>query len=454
MRTPYDQLMTTTPFVAAKSKAEAVSRLYAVAGAPAEVLGPGSKEKKSVLIATARHLKTDVDTSDPKDLLARSIIEATGHLWDPEFSSTGQTITLKGLNALLALSEETAQRRLAEEMRARDWFPSWFRPARDKLEVVRRIAALSKGRPQDLGPGSKERKSVLTDVVDHLSLPVSTSLSKTKLAAAISATLGANWDDECWSTGETLTLKGLNSVLAGVEGRLLHASEPAVDPISHEQQLLLDTLAPLCRSYWDGVTCVRQMIASEDSNARQTEWIGWYFEFLGLPALINSLGGGPRKIGSTTFDYVRAYVWDLKTHAQRGLAAPDQVKGDAPLNDRESIMRCFETSQSLGFLVLSGAPTRDEDGTFDTWHRAIRNARSPRTDKSRILKSGFTPVTLDSYVFRGSDSVDVALHDKVLTSFSQGRQQSGAARKPKLKLDLAMGRDAGFLEGRRELVAA
>ena len=66
----YDPFMETTPFLPAKSKLEAVARLYAAAQTPAEPLGPGSKEKKSVLTKTAERLSLDVDESVPKDVLA------------------------------------------------------------------------------------------------------------------------------------------------------------------------------------------------------------------------------------------------------------------------------------------------------------------------------------------------------------------------------------------------
>ena len=67
--------METSSFLPAKSKLEAVARLYAAAQAPAEPLGPGSKEKKSVLTKTAERLSLDVDESAPKDVLARQILE-------------------------------------------------------------------------------------------------------------------------------------------------------------------------------------------------------------------------------------------------------------------------------------------------------------------------------------------------------------------------------------------
>ena len=97
--------METSSFLPAKSKLEAVARLYAAAQAPAEPLGPGSKEKKSVLTKTAKRLSLDVDESAPKDVLARQILEALGQTWDRSFSSTGQTITLRGLNTILAATE-------------------------------------------------------------------------------------------------------------------------------------------------------------------------------------------------------------------------------------------------------------------------------------------------------------------------------------------------------------
>ena len=72
----YHPVMTPTPFVPARSKLEAVARLYAAAQAPAEPLGPGSKEKKSVLIRTADRLSLPVDTTAPKNVLARQILQA------------------------------------------------------------------------------------------------------------------------------------------------------------------------------------------------------------------------------------------------------------------------------------------------------------------------------------------------------------------------------------------
>lgn len=451
----YHPIMTPTPFVPARSKLEAVARLYAAAQAPAEPLGPGSKEKKSVLIRTADRLSLPVDTTAPKDVLARQILQALHEPWDPAYASTGQTITLTGLNAILsAVQAELGRRAAREPHRSGPALPDWFAPARDKLEAVRRISSITGGRPQDLGPGSKERKSVLTDLVQNLCLPIDPALRKDELAGRIARHLGMPWTTTCRSSGQTVTLDGLNAVLAGAEQRALRGRAAVGDRLRQEAELLVAALAQSCPRRWEGRSCVEEMLTAEYSKARQTEWIGWYFEFVGLPALVNAYGGGPRRIGATEFDYARSFVWDLKAHAQKGLAAPHDVVRQAPLNDRDAILQCARESQSIGFLVLSGAFVPDADGAFDAWHRRVRGSTRQRGPGSRALKAAFRPVTVDAYVFQGETGVEDALEQRVLISFRQGRQPSGAARRPKLKLDLRRGRENGYVMASRAVGAA
>ena len=438
--------MQPTSFVPSKSKNEAVARLYALAGVPGEGLGPGSKERKSVLISVAARLGLDTDTAAAKDVLALQMLDRLGVPADPSYTSSGQTITLAGLNALLSATEAELRRRAERELReAAPHLPDWFSPARDKLEAVRRISSLTGGRPQGLGNGSKERKSVFIDLVENLGLPISTTLKKDDLAGAIARHLGMPWSDTCWSRGQTVTLDGLNAVLAGAEAVTIRSHAGKHDRLLQEAQLLVAALARSCSSFWIGRSCVEEMLSAEYPKARQTEWIGWYYEFIGLPTLINAYGGGPRRIGATEFDYSRSFVWDLKAHAQHRLDSPSEVSGGAPLNDRDSMLECVAETGSLGFLVLSGQSVPDTDGTFDTWHRQMRGSTKTRSSTSRTLKKAFTPVTIDAYLFEGSEEVEAALEQRVLTGFKQGRQQSGAARKPKLLLNLGKAREMGYV---------
>lgn len=91
-------------FLPAKNKLEAVVRISNLTNSGPEILGPGSKEHKSVLVNLANGLKIDFDESLTKQKLARHIAESLDGCWDVSFESAGQTITLSGLNLLLELA--------------------------------------------------------------------------------------------------------------------------------------------------------------------------------------------------------------------------------------------------------------------------------------------------------------------------------------------------------------
>lgn len=94
-------------FNPARSKIEAVTRIAALTGAPREWLGPGSKEHKSVLLNLATNLfpnDTRVDVTS-KHRLGASLAQVLNVPWSNDFTATGQTIKLTGLNTILAGAE-------------------------------------------------------------------------------------------------------------------------------------------------------------------------------------------------------------------------------------------------------------------------------------------------------------------------------------------------------------
>ena len=94
-------------FNPACSKIEAVTRLAALTGAPREWLGPGSKEHKSALLNLATNLFPNderIDTSS-KHRLGSTLAKVLNAPWSKDFTATGQTIKLTGLNAILAGAE-------------------------------------------------------------------------------------------------------------------------------------------------------------------------------------------------------------------------------------------------------------------------------------------------------------------------------------------------------------
>lgn len=428
--------MTVDRFVLAQSKLEATARLYALAGRQPEPLGPGSKEKKSVLVAIATALGLDVELGATKPVLAREMVVKLRGSWDDSCFSAGATLTLQGLNRLLQVAtEEVERRRAAPAVSLPALLTGWqgFQPARSKLEAVNRISALTASGPQGLGPGSKERKSVLVDLAAGLHLGSSPELSKTRLGEDIAGRLAVPWDGSCWSSGETITLDGLNVLLAGAERRLgrLGSSEPWFVTLDEEAAALLGVLDTVVSDHWDGRAAVEAMRDAEFRQWRQSEWIGFYFEFIGVPALVNAFGGGPLRVRSVTFDYSLGAPWDLKAHSDSS--------GSAILNDARSVDERLDEG-ALGFVVLSGTSEYDSDGQFDAWHRAVTaqegRRRTVNSDNQRRRKSGFRPTSLAAYLVRDHTHRDELVAAGGLAVRSQGRQSDGSPRLPKYHLDL------------------
>jgi Holliday junction resolvase len=88
--------------------------------------------------------------------------------------------------------------------------------AETKQAVLDEIAHLLRTPRRPLGPGSKEKKQFLRDIVRALSLGLDSAPSKPTLAGQIARALGMGWDNKCWSAGDTLTLVGLQRLRDGV----------------------------------------------------------------------------------------------------------------------------------------------------------------------------------------------------------------------------------------------
>jgi len=88
-----------------------------------------------------------------------------------------------------------------------------FNEAPDKLTAVNRISRLTNSGPQELGPGSKERKSLFVNLARALDLETGSSISKQQLARNIATKFGVEWTPDCESEGMTITLRGLNLLL-------------------------------------------------------------------------------------------------------------------------------------------------------------------------------------------------------------------------------------------------
>lgn len=299
-----------------------------------------------------------------------------------------------------------------------------------------RISQLTHSGPEELGPGSKERRSVLDNLAKGVGISPELFDSKQAIASAIASRLNLKWTEACESVGQTITLIGLNLLLEGGEkffsNRDLAISDYSTDLVSEVGMIrkVLDQATP---RIMDGRSSVLEMQSADADNWRQTEWQGWYFEFKALPALINQLGGGPKVIENTKFDYALYRPWDLKVHSSLGLGK--KPNNGCQLNDQESMKQAVKVS-GLGLIILSGIPQYDDD-SFSEWHKALRGKEGP---VRRRLKNGFISEKIEFFHFSDSDELDRAVANKVLKEFKQGKQPTGEARAPKYLLDISKAR--------------
>ncbi len=322
-----------------------------------------------------------------------------------------------------------------------------FVPARNKLEAVARISNLTNSGPEVLGPGSKERKTVLTNLALGLSVNFEESDSKQEIAKRIGVALGVKWTPDCESVGQTITLKGLNLLLEHSSKRLTSFKDKNTHTSLEEE---VKTIAELVERHtprkMDGVTAIKEMKDAEFSKWTQTEWQGLYFEFKVRPELINNLGGGPKKIGRTEFDYALTYPWDMKVHSSISQDGKKSTSG-CQLNDGFS-METAISQNGLGLIILSGVPNYDL--AFTKWFKVFRESKST-TEPRRLLKKEFTPERVDFFFIPNSERFKEALSKKQLSVFKQGPQQSGHARNYKYSLNLKKALDSDLLVHSEEL---
>jgi hypothetical protein len=136
----------------ARSKAEAVARMYYLGNRVVEPLGPGSKEKKSAFVALGRFVDLDLIDVAGKHECGRLIAEHVGVDWDKSCMSAGDTVTLAGLNRIV------------------DGVVTWHlhsgrRPARS---LVRDLANLNPAPRWDDNPEDEDMPVDLTELEDNI----------------------------------------------------------------------------------------------------------------------------------------------------------------------------------------------------------------------------------------------------------------------------------------------
>ena len=132
----------------------------------------------------------------------------------------------QGLFALFATSRKPTRRRRVQAQVG-------YEGATSKAEAVARMYALGRQPAEPLGPGSKEKRSALEALGRAVGLDLTETPGKVECGRRIAAAVGATWDAECYSRGDTITLTGLNRLLEGAERLLADGSQdrPRTDSV-------------------------------------------------------------------------------------------------------------------------------------------------------------------------------------------------------------------------------
>jgi len=450
-------------FLPAATTAEAIERIFSLTGAN----DTGTRGEKRAVVALRDALGVDVPTGATSDVMGAAIAEYLGVTWTPNTYLHRHTITLDGLNALLeGASDAYAEGSLRRLNQMRPDLldgPEWalFIPARSKIEAVNRISMLTDSGPERLGPGGKEHKRVLINLASGLAptVPITT---KHGTAEGLAREFGAPWADTCISTQGTITLIGLNVLLAGAERRLgrLGVDRAVLFGTPEEEgtalaSALVDGFRPTRLPdgsewvRWTGEKCVRWLADNQTGKENQTEWPGFYWEYQARTILGRRFAPNPTpprtKYGPEPFDYSLNFVWDMKAHTE-GWWDPltnTMRRGQSamPLNDAQSMDECI-AEQGLGFLAVGGIALEDSDGAFKAWHDEFKGKEASQSNSgnSRRRKAAFGLLHVDAYWFADTQSLDAAKAAGLITGFAQGRQartksgEPGAPRRPKYNL--------------------
>ncbi|QTE30030.1 hypothetical protein [Pengzhenrongella sicca] len=431
-------------FVPAATMDEAAARLFSLTGAR----DPGTRGPKRSLEALATDLGVGVDLAATNAVLGGQIAQALSIGWRAGRDFIGLQVTLDGLNKLLrAATRElwlTSRRRsvnvdaYVDVLRA---FPT-FRPAMDKQEAVDRLSNLAGVARDRLGPGGKEHRVTFDTLAQQLApdllLDPDARRSKHTMVAALCQRFSVPWLTTAGSTGQSVTLEGLNLLLAGAERHLSVASLGWGTP-EDEGSALLGVLRAGLAGHWDGRHTVERMHENGSRNWRQMEWPGFYFEeqvatLLNVAYPTPAVGGPRRTYGATPFDYASSSrVWDAKAHTVQEVLVPSgkrtsTASGAAILNDSAAITACL-AEQGLGFLILDGAASFDETGQFDDWHRDYTREGRTRVDyvsnsgRHRRRKSAFEPMTLRALWIADLPALNAGIAGGWISREKQGAQQ-------------------------------
>jgi len=201
--------------------------------------------------------------------------------------------------------------------------------------------------------------------------------------------------------------------------------------INSEEIHVFDEFSGVLEKRWDGIKSYKKMIASNFSQALQSEWPGFYFEYM-FERFINSnpqyknicVYVRNKKVGSLDFDveFVRGgFYGDLKTHS----VSSGSILG----NDKASVEKVINYYNKLWYVVLELVPRKDYD--FNCIVSKFWNTQLKKDDLLSYCGRMKHDVSLTQFYILEINK----FNKKYISDFRQPRNSNGDLREIKIKID-------------------
>jgi len=183
---------------------------------------------------------------------------------------------------------------------------------------------------------------------------------------------------------------------------------------------------------WDGRESILEMKSAGNSQWKQMEWIGFYFQFLCEKYLSGIMKIPGPQYGNATFDAFKDIPWDFKAHAM------NTSSHQLIVNDSEAIADGIKDYGAVGLILAIGKVLyNDENRTFQKWHEEVKGGKSDY-EIERIQRGAWSRLRKVSFDLQQMSFIKIT--DQTLVkcgSFqSNFRNSNGSPRREKVLLDL------------------
>ncbi len=185
---------------------------------------------------------------------------------------------------------------------------------------------------------------------------------------------------------------------------------------------IIEYVPVIIKSEWDAKECILEMKEKEYHNWKQTEWVGFYLEFITERTNIPGVAQFKISEGNVSFNGIAGKnVIDYKTSSSNE---------GIPLNDINATDKIVKKYKELVYIIIKGEVKKEKNKELDKWRKELTGKSKyvlkgeNMGRKHRKLKTKFFPKQI-LYISINKKNI------KNLEIFNQGRNADGSPRNPK-----------------------